>query len=93
MTETSPTPSIARILHQIPVIPLLADVVFFVVAVALGGVERDFGVAARAFVALVVFRNWLDGFGHARSPAARRDNAGRGARVPVCAPPFINIKF
>jgi hypothetical protein len=44
-------------------------------------------------VALVVFRDGLDGFGHKRSPAARRDNAGRGVRVPVCAPPFINIKF
>jgi hypothetical protein len=36
----------ARILHQIAVLSLLADVVFFVVAVALGGVEWDFGVAA-----------------------------------------------
>jgi hypothetical protein len=44
-------------------------------------------------VALVVFRDGLDGFGHARSPATRRDNAGRGVCVPVCASPFINIKF
>jgi hypothetical protein len=74
-------------------IALFADIVFFVVAVALGGVEGDFGFAAGALVALVVFRDGLDGFGHARSPAAWRDNAGRGVRVPVCAPPFINIKF
>jgi hypothetical protein len=75
------------------VIPLLANIVFLVVAVALGGVEGDFGVAAGALVGLVVFRDGLDGFGHARSPAVRGDNAGRGARVPVRAPPFINIKF
>jgi hypothetical protein len=74
-------------------IPLLANIVFFVVAVALGGVEGDFGFAAGALVALVVFGDGLDGFGHKRSPAARRDNAGRGVRVPVCALPFINIKF
>jgi hypothetical protein len=74
-------------------IPLLADVVFFVVAVAFGGVEGDFGFAAGALVGLVVFRDGLDGFGHKRSPAARRDNAGRGVPVPVRASPFINIKF
>src|SRR3979411_794168 len=89
----SPAPPVARILHQIPVVALLADVVFFVVAVALGGVERDFGFAAGALMALVVFRDGLDGFGHVRSPAARRDDAGRGGRVPVRASPFINIKF
>jgi hypothetical protein len=89
---SSPAPSIARILHQIPMVPLLANVVLLVIAVALGGVEGDFGVAAGALVALVVFRDGLDGFGHARSPSLQ-DNAGRGAGVPVCAPPFINIKF
>jgi hypothetical protein len=84
---------VARILHEIPMRGLFADVVLLVVAVAPGGVERDFGVAAGALVGLVVFGDGLDGFGHARSPAACQDNAGRGARVPVCASPFINIKF
>jgi hypothetical protein len=58
----SPAPPIARVLHHIPVIPLRADVVFFVVAVALGGVEGDFGFAAGALVALVVFRDGLEWF-------------------------------
>jgi len=92
----SPAPSIAGVLRHIPVAALFADVVFFVVAVALGGVERDLRFAAGALVALVVFGNGLDGFRfcHARSPAlTRRDNAGRGARVPGSAAPFINIKF
>jgi hypothetical protein len=66
----SPAPSVGRVLHHIAVIPLFANVVFFVVAVALGGVEGDLGFAAGALVALVVFRDGLDGFGHARSPAA-----------------------
>jgi hypothetical protein len=44
-------------------IPLLADIVFFVVAVALGGVEGDFGFAAGALVTFVVFGNGLDRFG------------------------------
>ena len=79
----SPAPPVARILHQIAVVALFADVLFFVVAVALGGVDGDLRLAAGALVALVVFGNGRDGFGHARSPVlARRDNAGRSGRVP-----------
>jgi hypothetical protein len=62
-------------------IPLLADIVFFVVAVALGGVEGDGGGAAGAFVALVVVGNRRDGFGqgfcHASSPSLGQENAER----------------
>jgi hypothetical protein len=76
----SPAPPIARVLHQIAVIALFADVVFFVVAVALGGVEGDFGFAAGALVGLVVFRDGLDGFGHKRSPVCRGQRGPRRAR-------------
>jgi hypothetical protein len=44
-------------------VPLLSDVLFLVVAMALGGVEGNAGGAAGALVALVVFGNRLDGFG------------------------------
>jgi hypothetical protein len=44
------------------VIALFADVVFFVVAVALGGVDGNIRRAAGAFVALIVLGNGLDGF-------------------------------
>jgi hypothetical protein len=54
------------------VVALFADVVFFVVAVAFGGVERDLGFAAGALVALVAVRDGRDGFGHARSPVCWR---------------------
>src|SRR5258705_8618598 len=68
----SAAPSIARILHQIPMVALLANIVFFVVAVAFGGVEGDGGGAAGTLVALVVVGNGRDGFGqgfcHASSP-------------------------
>jgi hypothetical protein len=73
MRAPSPAPSITRILHQIPVIPLFADVVFLVVAMALGGVERTAGRAAGALVALVVFGRGFYGvalgFCHRRSPS------------------------
>src|SRR3954463_13594666 len=72
----SPASSVTRILHQIAVLALFANIVFFVVAVALGGVEGDFGVAAGALVALVVFGDGRDGLGHARSPVARRITRG-----------------
>src|SRR5438105_750235 len=41
---------------------LLADVLFFVVAMAFGGVDGNLGRAARSLVALVVLGNRLDGF-------------------------------
>jgi hypothetical protein len=50
-----PRPSVTRILHQIPVSGLLADVLFLVVAMALGGVG--------ALVALIVFGSGFYGFG------------------------------
>ena len=60
----SSTPSITRILHHIPVIALLADVLLLVVAMALGGVEGDFGRAAGALVTLIFLGNGLDGFSY-----------------------------
>ena len=68
----SPLPPVAGVLRQIAVLGLLADVLFFVVAMALGGVEGNTGRAAGALVALVVLGNRRDGFCawfcHARSP-------------------------
>src|SRR5229473_3073110 len=68
----SPLPPIARVLRQIAVLGLLADVLFFVIAMALGGVEGNAGRAAGALVTLVVLGNRRDGFCacfcHARSP-------------------------
>jgi hypothetical protein len=58
-----PRPSVTRILHQIPVSGLLADVLFLVVAMALGGVERTAWRAAGALVALIVFGSGFYGFG------------------------------
>src|ERR1700682_4674222 len=58
-----PRPSAAGVLHQIPVRGLFVDVVFFVVAMAFGGVEGNGGCAAGALVALVVVGHGLDGFG------------------------------
>jgi hypothetical protein len=58
----SPAPPVTRILHHVPVLGLFADVVFFVVAVALGGVDGNIRRAAGALVALVVLGNGLDGF-------------------------------
>ena len=59
----SPTPSVTRILHHVPVIALLADIMLLVVAVALRGVDGNARRAAGALVALVVVGNGLDGFG------------------------------
>src|SRR3954462_5833271 len=92
-TAPSPAPSMTGILHQIAVLALLANVVFFVVAVALGGVEGDFGVAAGALVALVVFGDGRDGPGHARSPVAWGITRGAPGAFRHPLPPFINIKF
>src|SRR5436190_11947541 len=50
----SPRSAVARVLRQIAVRSLFADVVFLVVAMALGGVEGNVGRAAGALVALVV---------------------------------------
>src|SRR4051812_31305272 len=48
----SPRPAVAGVLHEIAVGGLFADVVLFVVAMALGGVEGNVGLAAGALVAL-----------------------------------------
>src|SRR5947209_2827228 len=85
-TAPSPAPAMAGVLRQIAVGGLFADVVLFVVAVAFGGVERNFGGAARALVAPVVVGNGRDGFVerlcHASSPLSWRANAGRDNVVP-----------
>jgi hypothetical protein len=81
-----PRPSAARVLHQIPVRGLFADVVLFVVAMALGGVEGNGGRAAGALVALIVVGNGRNRFGrrfrHGWLRCARRENAGRAGIVP-----------
>ena len=64
----SPAPPVAGILHHVAVVALLPDVLLFVVAMALGGVERDFWRAAGTLVALVVVGDGGDGFGHSSSP-------------------------
>ena len=58
----SPRPAVARVLHHVAVVTLFADVVLFVVAMALGGVDGNLGRAARPLVTPVVLRNRLDGF-------------------------------
>ena len=63
IAKISSRPSAARILRQIAVRGLFADVVLLVVAMALGGVEGNAGRAAGALVALVFVGNGLDGFG------------------------------
>src|SRR4030088_2621954 len=77
-SEILPRPSVRRILHQIPVLRLLADVLFLVVAMAPGGVEGNAGCAAGALVALVFLGNRLDGFGqwfcHRWSPLGTERN-------------------
>src|ERR1700716_1590218 len=50
-SEILSRPSVRRVLHQIPVSGLLADILFLVVAMALGGVEGNAGRAAGALVA------------------------------------------
>src|SRR3954470_20357795 len=60
----SPRPAVARVLRQIAVLGLFADVVLLVVAMALGGVEGNVGRAAGALVTLVVLRNRRWAFGH-----------------------------
>jgi len=57
-------PPVAGVLHHIAVVALLADVLLFVVAMALGGVDGRAGRAAGAFVALVLLGDRLDGFCH-----------------------------
>src|SRR6266436_2022511 len=78
----SPRPSVTGVLRHIAVPGLLADVVFFVVAMAPGGVERNLGRAAGSLVALVVLGNRLDGFlrwlGHHPSPLTMRKRWARG---------------
>src|SRR5437868_285551 len=76
----------AGVLGQVAVGGLFADVLFFVVAVAFGGVERDFWGAAGALVTPVVVGNGRDGFVerfcHASSPLVAGRNAAGGDGVP-----------
>src|ERR1700736_989599 len=62
--KASPRPSIARVLRQIAMRGLFADVVLLVVAMALGGIEGNAGRAAGALVALVVVGHGLKRFRH-----------------------------
>jgi hypothetical protein len=69
MTERiSPRPLVARVLHHVAVIALLADVVLLVVAMALGSVEGNGRRAAGTLVALVAVGDGSDGFGQSDSP-------------------------
>jgi hypothetical protein len=67
------------------VIALFADVLLLVVAVALGGVERNIRRAAGAFVTLVVLGNGLDGSRrrscHAYLRCARRKTTRMARRL------------
>jgi hypothetical protein len=86
--EWLPRPLVARVLHQIAVRGLFADVVLLVVAMAFGGVEGNGGRTAGALVALVVVGNRRDGFRHGfRHPLAplpaKEDNARRDDLVPL----------
>src|ERR1051325_6559599 len=92
----SPAPAMAGVLRQVAVRGLFADVLFFVVAVALGGVERDCWGAAGALVALVVVGNGRDGFVerfcHASSPLLAGSNAAGGGVVPLRSRSMAPIK-
>ena len=76
-----PAPSIARILRHVAVIALFADVLLFVVAVALGGVEGDVGaLPGPLWLWLSSGTGWMVLV--MRGLLSVWDNAGRGARVP-----------
>src|SRR5258707_306346 len=60
----SPRSPVTRVLRQIAVCGLFADVVLLVVAMSLGGVEGNAGRAAGAFVALVVLGDRRHGVRH-----------------------------
>ena len=64
-TRSSPSPRapVTGVLREIAVRGLFTDVVLLVVAMALGGVERNGRRAARALVALVLVGDRLDGLG------------------------------
>jgi hypothetical protein len=72
--DPSPRPPVAGVLRDIAVPGLLADVVFFVVAMASGGVGGNLGRAAGSLVAPVVLGNRPDGFlpGHPQPPLPMR---------------------
>lgn len=82
----SPAPPVARVLHPIAVLGLLANVAFFVVAMAFGGVEGNTRRAAGALVASIVIGNGVDGlgrrFGHQLLRRIAGSNAGPAAPVP-----------
>jgi hypothetical protein len=86
-----------RILHQIPVFALFADVVLFVVAVAFGGVDGNARSAAGALVAPVVAGNGIDGFClrfcHWVLGQLRRRNVERRATVPGNAARVTAVKL
>jgi hypothetical protein len=81
-------PSVTRILLHVRVVALLADIPLLVVAMALGGVERNLGRAAGALGALVLLGNRFDGFRHGfchrSSPLLTEENADGGGIVPGC---------
>jgi hypothetical protein len=81
---SSSRPSVAGILLHVSVIALLVDVLFFIVAVAFGGIGHHLRRTARAFVAAVVFRDGRDNFCHA--VLLKEDNALR-------AQPFLILLF
>src|SRR5260370_11292491 len=69
-SRPSPRPPVAGVLRHVAGLGLLADIVFLVVAMALGGVDGNLGRAAGSLVAPVILGNRFDGFRlrHHRSP-------------------------
>jgi hypothetical protein len=63
-SHPSSRPAVTRVLRHVAVFGLFADVVLLVVAMALGGIERNIGRAAGALVALVILRDGRNGFRH-----------------------------
>src|SRR5205823_3341297 len=81
----SPGSPVAGVLREIAVRGLFADVVLLVVAMALGGVEGNVGLAAGALVAPVVHGNGRDGLRrlrHSTTPWVTRENDRRAGIVP-----------
>src|SRR5260370_35422649 len=58
----SPRPPVAGVLRHVAGLGLLADIVFLVVAMALGGVDGNLGAAAGPLVTLVSLGNRVVGF-------------------------------
>src|SRR6266403_536621 len=87
----SPRAPVAGVLGHVAVPGLLADVVFFVVAMAPGGVDGNLGRAAGPLVTPVVLWNRLDGFlpGHHQPPSPLRKRRARCCGSGTTGTPVI----